>query len=162
MNIVIYLLNTLLVHQIYKMKSSGLYTQRRRISWKPDWRTSKWRFESMHYWGTCLVFWVSQQQYASGGGNTGEVQSLAFQDVNPRSGLNWLCLAMTLLKALFLEWGLFSGWKPKIFDRATTALVHCSLLRGVAFGEPEVHVLSWWSMYCCCKGWSTVAGLFFS
>jgi hypothetical protein len=25
------------------------------------------------------------------------------------------------------------GWKPKIYDRATTVLVHCSFLRGVAF-----------------------------
>jgi hypothetical protein len=25
------------------------------------------------------------------------------------------------------------GWKPKIYDRATTVLVHCSLLGGVAF-----------------------------
>jgi hypothetical protein len=38
------------------------------------------------------VFWVSQQQYESGGGSTGEVQSLAFQGENPRSGLNWLCV----------------------------------------------------------------------
>jgi hypothetical protein len=35
------------------------------------------------------------------GGITGEVQSLTFQDENPRSGLNWLCLAMSLLKASF-------------------------------------------------------------
>jgi hypothetical protein len=42
-----------------------------------------------------------QQQYESGGGIIGEVQSLTFQGENPRSGLNWLCLAMTLLKALF-------------------------------------------------------------
>jgi hypothetical protein len=48
-----------------------------------------------------LGFAAAHQQYASGGGNTGEVQSLTFQDVNPRSGINWLCLAMTLLKALF-------------------------------------------------------------
>jgi hypothetical protein len=47
------------------------------------------------------VFWVSQQQYASGGGNTGEVQSLTFQDEILRPGLNWLYLAMSLLKALF-------------------------------------------------------------
>jgi hypothetical protein len=48
-----------------------------------------------------LVFWVSQQQYASGGGNIGEVQSLTFQDENSRSGLSWLCLALSLLMALF-------------------------------------------------------------
>jgi hypothetical protein len=35
------------------------------------------------------------------GRNIGEVQSLTFQDENPRSDLNWLCLAMSLLKALF-------------------------------------------------------------
>jgi hypothetical protein len=47
------------------------------------------------------VFSVPQQQYESGGDSTGEVQSLDFQGENPRSGLNWLYLAMTLLKALF-------------------------------------------------------------
>jgi hypothetical protein len=47
------------------------------------------------------MFWFLQQLYESGGGNTGEVQSLTSQDENPRSDLNWLYLAMTLLKALF-------------------------------------------------------------
>jgi hypothetical protein len=42
-----------------------------------------------------------EQWYASGGDYTGEVQSLTFQDENPKSGLNWLCLAMALLKTLF-------------------------------------------------------------
>jgi hypothetical protein len=56
-----------------------------------------------------LVFWVSHQQYVSGNGNTGEFQIFTFQDENLRSGINWLCLEMTLLKALFLERGLFSG-----------------------------------------------------
>jgi hypothetical protein len=37
------------------------------------------------------------------------VPSLTLQGENPRSGLNWLCLAMTLLKALFCERGLSSG-----------------------------------------------------
>jgi hypothetical protein len=120
------------------------WSQRRRISWRPNWRTNKWRFESLHCWGTCFVFWFSQQYYARRGGNTGEVQSLTFQNKNPRYGLNWLCLAMSLLKASFWEQGLSSGWKPKIFDQATTALVHCFLLVGVAFGEPVVQVLSWW------------------
>jgi hypothetical protein len=60
-----------------------------------------------------------------------------------------LCLAMTLLKILFWEWGLSSRWKHNIFDRATTTLVHCSLFEGVTFGEPEVQVSSWWWMYCC-------------
>jgi hypothetical protein len=48
-----------------------------------------------------LGFWVLQQQYESGGDNIVEVQSLAFQGENLRSGLNRLCLAMALLKALF-------------------------------------------------------------
>jgi hypothetical protein len=46
---------------------------------------------------------------ASGGDSIGEVQSLTLQDENPRSGLNWLCLTMTLLKALFCEQELFPG-----------------------------------------------------
>jgi hypothetical protein len=40
---------------------------------------------------------------ASGGDSIGEVQSSTLQDENSRSGLNWLCLTMTLLKALFCE-----------------------------------------------------------
>ena len=51
------------------------------------------------------MFRVSQQQYASGGDNTCEVQSLTFQDENPRSGLKWLCLAMTLSEGIVLRAG---------------------------------------------------------
>jgi hypothetical protein len=68
---------------------------------------------------------------------------------------------MTLLKALFWEWGLSSGWKPKIYDRTTTTLVHCYLFGGVAFGEAKLLVLSWWCYYCCFKEWITVASVFF-
>jgi hypothetical protein len=39
----------------------------------------------------------------SGGDNIGEVQSPTSEGENIRSGLNWLCLAMVLLKALFCE-----------------------------------------------------------
>jgi hypothetical protein len=42
-----------------------------------------------------------EQQYDSGGDNIGEIQSLIFQDENPRSSLNWLCLTVALLEALF-------------------------------------------------------------
>jgi hypothetical protein len=49
--------------------------------------------------GTCLVFWVSQQQYVSGGDNIDEIQNLTFQDENLRSGLNWLCHG--LVKGIF-------------------------------------------------------------
>jgi hypothetical protein len=45
----------------------------------------------------------------SGGGIIGEVHSLTLQGENPRCGLYWLCLAMTLLKALFCERGLSPG-----------------------------------------------------
>jgi hypothetical protein len=38
----------------------------------------------------------------SGGDSTSEVQGPTLQGENLRSDLNWLCLAMTLLKALFL------------------------------------------------------------
>jgi hypothetical protein len=36
-----------------------------------------------------------------GGDNLGEVRNLTFQGKNPRSDLDWLCLAMASLKALF-------------------------------------------------------------
>jgi hypothetical protein len=58
----------------------------------------------------------------------GRSSSITFQVENSRSGLNWLCLAISFLKALFWEQGFSSGWKPKIYDRETTALVHYFLL----------------------------------
>jgi hypothetical protein len=44
-----------------------------------------------------------EQRLASGGDCTGEVQNLAFQGENPRSGLNWLCLAMLLDEGIVLR-----------------------------------------------------------
>ena len=41
------------------------------------------------------------------------------------------------------------------------ALVHYSLLEGVAFEESVFQVLSWSWMYWCCWVWDTVAGLLF-
>ena len=38
-----------------------------------------------------------------GAGRQHKVPSLILQGENPRSGLNWLCLAMTLLKAFLCE-----------------------------------------------------------
>jgi hypothetical protein len=61
----------------------------------------------------------------SGGDSIGEVQGPTLQGENPRSGLNWLCLAIALLKALFCE---------------RTFL----LLGGVVFGDIGLLVLSWW------------------
>ena len=46
-------------------------------------------------------FRTRMQRNGSGGDSTAEVQSSSFQGENPRSGLNWLYLAMTLLKTLF-------------------------------------------------------------
>ena len=51
---------------------------------------------------------------ASGGDSTGEVQGPNFQGENLRSGLNWLCLAMTLLKALLLRVWIF--FRVKTYD----------------------------------------------
>jgi hypothetical protein len=42
-----------------------------------------------------------KQRYASGSDYTREVQSLTSHGENLRSDLNWLCLAISLLKALF-------------------------------------------------------------
>src|SRR3954467_15529859 len=51
--------------------------------------------------GSGSKFQESWQQYVSRGDNTGEDQSPTCQGENPRSGLNWLCLAMILLNTLF-------------------------------------------------------------
>jgi hypothetical protein len=47
-----------------------------------------------------------------------------------------------LVEGIGLIAGTIFRVKPKIFDGATTALVHCFLLEGIAFGEPGVQVLS--------------------
>jgi hypothetical protein len=65
------------------------------------------------------------------------------QGESPMSGLHWLYLAMALLKALFCEFKLSRGWKPKIFDQITTTLVHCFRLEGVVFWESLM-----WSECC--------------
>jgi hypothetical protein len=90
----------------------------------------------------CFMTWSSGMRV--GAIAQEKFKALPFRGESPMSGLNWLCLAMSLLKALFWEWGFSSGWKLKIYDRATTALVHCYLFGGVAFGEVELLVLSWW------------------
>lgn len=54
--------------------------------------------EELAWW---YVTWSND--IVNGGDNTEEVQSLTFQSENSRSGLNWLCLAMALLKTLFCE-----------------------------------------------------------
>jgi hypothetical protein len=40
-----------------------------------------------------------------------------------------------------------------------TVFVHYFLLGGIAFGEAEYLVLSWWWLYCCYTEYITVAGL---
>jgi hypothetical protein len=76
-------------------------------------------------------------------GATREVQSSIIQCENPRSSLNWLCLAMFLLKHCFESEDFLQGDRiPKIYDRMTAAFVHCFLLGGVAYGEDDLLVLS--------------------
>jgi hypothetical protein len=63
--------------------------------------------------------WLGAAASASGGDNTWEIHSQNLQGEYTRSGLNWLCLAMALLKILFLRarnffwvktYDLWSGW----------------------------------------------------
>jgi hypothetical protein len=58
-----------------------------------------------------LLFVTRSSDMVSGADSTGEVQGPTLQGENSRSGLNWLCLAIALLKALFYECGLFSKVK---------------------------------------------------
>jgi hypothetical protein len=62
--------------------------------------------------------WLGAAASASVGDNTREIHSLSLnlQGENPRSSLNWLCMTMVLLNALFYEHELSSGWKPMIYD----------------------------------------------
>jgi cytochrome oxidase assembly protein ShyY1 len=47
------------------------------------------------------VSYLTAATSASWGGSTGRVHNFIFQDENPRYNLNWFCLAVVLLKALF-------------------------------------------------------------
>jgi hypothetical protein len=49
-----------------------------------------------------------------------------------------------LVVGIVLKVRTFFRVKTQIFDRARTALVHCSLLGGAAFEEVRLMVLSWW------------------
>ena len=49
------------------------------------------------------MFHDLEERHVSGGENIRELQSPTFQGENIRSGLNWLCLALFLLKALLLK-----------------------------------------------------------
>jgi hypothetical protein len=49
-----------------------------------------------------------------------------------------------LVKGIVLRVMTFFRVKTQIFDRVTTALVHCSLLGGAVFEEVGLMVLSWW------------------
>jgi hypothetical protein len=59
-----------------------------------DPRTRKRWSESRWWLGIGSAIRDLQQRYASGGDYIGGVHSLTFQGENPRSGLNWLCLAI--------------------------------------------------------------------
>jgi hypothetical protein len=63
-----------------------------------DGGSSLWTVEGLAW---CSRFCSSSMQVGAATQVNFRLQSLTFQDENPRSGLNWLCLAMSLLKALF-------------------------------------------------------------
>jgi hypothetical protein len=78
----------------------------------------------MRFWLGDL--WLGVTTLASGGNNTWEIHCPNLQDKNPRSDLNWLCLAMILSKVLFYERGLSPRWKPMINDQGDDGA--CTLL----------------------------------
>ena len=104
------------------------------------------RFEEYHCFESMKnlhgVSWLLVEASTNGGGNIGGVQSLIFQGENSKSGLNWLYLALALLKSLFWKCGLSPGWKHKIFDRVATMLLQCFLLEGITFWEYGLRMLS--------------------
>jgi hypothetical protein len=61
-------------------------------------------------------------------GATGEVQSRTLQRENLMFGLNWLCWQWPCWRYCFVSADFYPGWKPKIYNRATTTLVYCFLL----------------------------------
>jgi hypothetical protein len=79
--------------------------------------------------------WLVAAALASEGDNIGIVLSPTFQGKNLRYGLNWLCVTMALLKALFCERGSSRGWKPMIYDQVTMVLLYRFVLGGVTIKE---------------------------
>jgi hypothetical protein len=131
----------------WDMSYGPWWSQRWRMTWKPS------------FWWLAIVvkvfvairnflgdLWLVAATSASGGSSVRAVQSPALQDENPRSDLNWLCMAIALLKATFCERELYLGWKPMIYDHAMTMLVHRFLPGGIAIREVGLLVLYWWCL----------------
>jgi hypothetical protein len=76
-----------------------------------------------------------EQQYRKRGDNTRGIQIW--------SNLNWSCLAITLLKALFCKEDFLQEEETKIHDRARMTLVYCFFFEDVVFEEAGLLVLSW-------------------
>jgi hypothetical protein len=131
----------------------------------------KWQRGALDVMKTELGGWcVAVASLASGGSSDGGlpfggapwVPSLDVQGENPRFGLYWLYLTMSLLEALFLELRIFPGWKLNIYDLVTITCVHCLLFRGVAlenlFYKPRAVLVG----VCVLLPWLiTLAGFFF-
>jgi hypothetical protein len=135
---------TLLSVSIIGPTLRSMVKSEQKLTWKP----SFWRLATMVRVFVVMKnllgdLWVIAAVSANGGDNTGEDQSPTLQGENSRSGLSWLCMAMSLLKALFSERGLSPEWKSRVYEWATMARVHYFLLEGIAFGE-AVLVLSCW------------------
>jgi hypothetical protein len=106
-------------------------------------------------WRIALVVWVfvtedlaswfltCSSDMVSGGDSTWEVQGPTLQGENPRSALIGCVWQLPYLRHCFMSADFSPGWKPKIYDRATMLLVHCSFLEALLFGVGLL-VLSWW------------------
>jgi hypothetical protein len=108
------------------------WSQMRRITWKPRFRllaTAVRVFVSMrNLFGDS---WLIAAASASEGDNTREVQSPTLHGENPRSGLDWLCLTITLLKTLFYERWFSPGWRWRRL--CTVSFLEASLLEKLDF-----------------------------
>jgi hypothetical protein len=114
--------------------------------WHRSWVFEDWqkRFESLWRWGTFFMIRDLWQRHRQVGATVQEkyvvqscrvkIQGLALVSC----AWQWPCWTHCFVSGDFLQ-----GWKPKVYDRATMALVHCFLLGGIAFGEAGLLVLSW-------------------
>jgi hypothetical protein len=114
--------------------------------WHRSWVFEDWhmRFESLWRWGTFFMIRDLWQRHRQVGATVQEkyvvqscrvkIQGLALVSC----AWQWPCWRHCFVSGDFLQ-----GWKPKVYDRATTTLVHCFLLGGIAFGEAGLLVLSW-------------------
>jgi hypothetical protein len=104
---------------------------------------------AMRFWFGDL--WFGATPSKSGDDNTRKINSMNLQSESPRFGLNWLCLAITLLRYRFVSADFILRENVRSTIRAMTSFMYCLLLESIAFAEVD---------FWCCLGGTCYSGDF--